>query len=327
MKLFSFRGIPLVLSRGWFAFIGIMALLLSLSSDTILESFFAICFLEIIVFSFVVLHEYGHSLAAQYFGYKVNEIELIPFGGMAKINGNFNNIPKHEFWITFWGPIVNVILAVLFYPLCILFPVETSTDILEVNGLYSLFCVLIDFSFEVNIRLFLFNLIPCYPMDGGRFLKSLLGFKFGPQKAAKAAFACAVIAGIPLCAWMIFNGHPIGFFLPLLILAGYGELKLAAEQVELAKFLFKPFGTEYCNDRFKFNSIINSNSEVLQLSKLIRDYTIQSVNLIDEESIPENRKLELFSEVKDQISNRILMGHKEIDIKLLIEEIRYRKYI
>ena len=136
------------------------------------------------VFFFVTLHELCHSLVARHFGIQVREITLLPIGGVASM-ASMPEKPIQEFFISIVGPLFNIaVVAVFYYPIKnilgpeVLFhrPFSTATWPLTVAYLY-----------WINLMLAFFNLIPAFPMDGGRVLRSILAQKMGYQKATKIA--------------------------------------------------------------------------------------------------------------------------------------------
>ena len=140
-------------------------------------------FLVIGVFFFVTVHELCHSLTAKYFGITVREITLLPIGGISSMT-KMPEKPIQEFLISIAGPLSNiVIIAVFFFPLKYLLgpdtlfhPLSTQTWPLAIAYLY-----------WINLMLAGFNLLPAFPMDGGRVLRSLLAARIGYQKATKIA--------------------------------------------------------------------------------------------------------------------------------------------
>ena len=136
------------------------------------------------VFFFVTLHELCHSLVARRFGIQVQEITLLPIGGVASMT-SMPEKPIQEFLISVVGPLFNLaVVAVFYFPLKTLLgpevlfyrPLSTATWPLTLAYLY-----------WINLMLALFNLIPAFPMDGGRVLRALLAQKIGYQKATKIA--------------------------------------------------------------------------------------------------------------------------------------------
>lgn len=135
----------------------------------------------------VVLHELGHALAARKFNVKTNKIILLPIGGVASLEKMPEN-PVHELIIAFAGLLVNMVIALI---LALIVPIRSyfNFDSLVINEqLYEpTFQNFLFYLFIANVMLVLFNLIPAFPMDGGRVLKALLSFKLGHVRATKVA--------------------------------------------------------------------------------------------------------------------------------------------
>lgn len=124
------------------------------------------------VFVCVTLHEYGHALAARYFGIRTRDVTILPFGGLARIE-----IKKYraieEFVIAVAGPAVNVaIVGVLAVAVIGIYGVKTLMGMTFQAGFLQKLCI-------ANITLVVFNMIPAFPMDGGRVLRSILASVFG----------------------------------------------------------------------------------------------------------------------------------------------------
>lgn len=166
----SFRifGIRIVLTNALFIWIVILCALFSwkTGAKNWAATSLIVFVLMGVVYTIVVLHELGHSLAAKKLGYDVQKILLHPFGGMAVIGNSKNNDWRknhlHEFWITICGPLVNIFILMLFTPL------------LYFNGPTPF----VDFVCYLNWVLLVFNLIPIYPMDGGRLMRCFLTWCF-----------------------------------------------------------------------------------------------------------------------------------------------------
>lgn len=123
------------------------------------------------VFVCVTLHELGHALTAKYFKYHTRDITLLPIGGMARMDEIPEN-PKHELFVALAGPTVNILITLLLYPFVYWFGrVPTFFTVLFDSGGTFLFSLLV-----VNLALAVFNLIPAFPMDGGRVFRALLSF-------------------------------------------------------------------------------------------------------------------------------------------------------
>jgi Zn-dependent protease len=141
---------------------------------------------NVVLFGTIVLHELGHALAARHYGIGTADITLLPIGGVARLLANPGS-PKEELVIALAGPAVNVVLAGLIFAVLQFAPGVASLGVLGallVRWLY------------INVGLLLFNLIPAFPMDGGRVLRALLamriGFTGGTRIAARVGQVLAV---------------------------------------------------------------------------------------------------------------------------------------
>ncbi|MFW9902350.1 MAG: site-2 protease family protein [Candidatus Thorarchaeota archaeon] len=166
----------------------------------------------IILFS-ILIHELTHSLIAQKYGLKVSEIELYLFGGVSKIEQEPIN-PKSEFVISIFGPISSILIGVIFLGFLYLVPF-TIPPILWVTFFYSGI---------TNIGLGLFNLIPAYPIDGGRALRAILWNKRHDMlSATKTASKIGSYVAYGLMAYGFISMFFLGFLnsLWLIIIASF----------------------------------------------------------------------------------------------------------
>ena len=159
-------------------------------------------FVVLFVFSCVTAHELFHSLTAKRFGITVKNITLYPIGGVASI-GNFPEKPSQEFLISLAGPAFNIIFsAVLFYPLYkVLGP-----EILFRPSLES-WPHTFAYAFWVNPSLAAFNLLPAFPMDGGRILRSFLAQRMGLRKATQIAVNIGHFFALIFGVWGFIYSH------------------------------------------------------------------------------------------------------------------------
>jgi stage IV sporulation protein FB len=135
------------------------------------------------LFFCVVLHEFGHSLVAQRLGLEIHSITLLPIGGVSNLE-SLPEKPSDEVKITIAGPLVNVVLAPLFFGVGLLFgavpriPADLFTGIGSVGQFFFYLGYL-------NVVLALFNLLPAFPLDGGRVLRGLLATRLGALRATE----------------------------------------------------------------------------------------------------------------------------------------------
>jgi Zn-dependent protease/CBS domain-containing protein len=139
------------------------------------------------LFFCVLLHEFGHSLVAQRLGLEVPDITLLPIGGLARLKA-LPEKPADEVKIAVAGPLVNVVLAPVFFVLALALGADllAPPDLLEGVGSLGQFFVYLGY---INVALAIFNLVPAFPMDGGRVLRGLLATRMGPVRATDIASA------------------------------------------------------------------------------------------------------------------------------------------
>ena len=133
------------------------------------------------LFVCVLLHELGHSVVAQRLGIEVPDITLLPIGGLARLK-NLPEKPFDEVKIAVAGPLVNVVLAPIFFVVAYLIGADFTTY----PNLYTGVDSAGQFFFTlgvINVVLAVFNLIPAFPLDGGRVLRGLLATRLGPVRA------------------------------------------------------------------------------------------------------------------------------------------------
>ncbi len=161
------------------------------------------------LFGCVVLHEFGHALTARRFGIVTRDITLFPIGGMARME-KMPEKPMQELLVAIAGPMVNVVIAAGLFAYMHFSPTVYVLDFPKGGMTPELFLPTL---FLVNILMAAFNLIPAFPMDGGRILRALLALKFERARATQiAANLGQVIAigfvflGLFYNIWLVFIG-------------------------------------------------------------------------------------------------------------------------
>lgn len=189
--------------------------------------------LMILLFVCVTLHELGHGLVARVFGIPVREIVLLPLGGVALMGKNPEK-PTHELWIAIAGPLVNVVIAlVLVVPLGLsigpmlltghgLLPEELGNTTLSLN-------TALVWLFAANVSLALFNLIPAFPLDGGRVLRAVLAMFMSFPKATRVAVATGQLIAILVGLYGVLNGQFLLTLVAVFIFFGAGQETAVAE--------------------------------------------------------------------------------------------------
>jgi Zn-dependent protease len=210
-KLF---GIPLYLHPTFFL---LPAWLLLVNGDAgmIFSLFLLLCLAG--VFACVVLHELGHALMARWFGIDTESITLYPIGGVARLQ-RMSDKPFEEICIALAGPAVNFVLALLLAPLVI---ATFGPELHSGFGLGRFARELL----TANVWLLLFNLLPCFPMDGGRVLRALLAWWKGQLRATEIAVRVGLVTAFFIACLAVPAKSPMP-----IILAGF---VLMAGQMEL----------------------------------------------------------------------------------------------
>ena len=160
------------------------------------------------LFACVVLHEFGHALMAKKYDIPTRDITLYPIGGVASLD-SMPEKPAQELAVAVAGPAVNVVIAGILY--IFLFSTDQLLPISEIDHMSG-----DNFWFNImaaNVILAVFNLIPAFPMDGGRVLRALLAFKFDKLKATTIAARVGqflaivfVFLGFFSNFWLVFIG-------------------------------------------------------------------------------------------------------------------------
>lgn len=140
----------------------------------------------LIIFASVLLHELSHTIMAALLKVRVTEIELLPFGGQARID-DFNGLdPDREIYIALAGPIMSLSLAAFFYFLPANLLLKSSLLI------------------QINLFLGIFNFLPALPLDGGRVLRAILSLHMGYKRATAVSANLGKAIAVLICIYGIY---------------------------------------------------------------------------------------------------------------------------
>ncbi len=263
----------------------------------------ALWFLALVLslFSCVLLHEFGHALTARKFGVKTKDIILSPIGGIARLN-KLPDDPFHEFLVAAAGPAVNIAIALLISPVYFF---SSSQKQLQLVGSVipssnvfitdiSLTEQLLFFVLFLNIVLAVFNLLPAFPMDGGRILRALLSMRFNRKKATQVS----MLVGQLMAIGFIFMG---------LTEMEIGSMKMSFMIAFIGLFVFVSASNEYRYVRFSY---------------LLEQATLDKLLRRDPSPVYPNTPMELVVETyaEGREKNFVVFDHWHNVLGLLTEE-------
>lgn len=156
------------------------------------------------LFGIVVIHELGHVVAAQYYGWEVSEVQLLPFGGVAIIDEQGSVTAWEEIVVALAGPLQNALMIIL-------------ALLMKSTALWSDGWV--DYFVQANMWIALFNLIPILPLDGGRVLQALLSYRISYYYTLKLTIWMSLLMSGALLSASVYNYPVAGLNLNLLVIA------------------------------------------------------------------------------------------------------------
>jgi Zn-dependent protease/predicted transcriptional regulator len=188
----------------------------------------------VLLFACVTLHELGHALVARRFGATVREIVLLPIGGVARMSREPSR-PLHELLIAVAGPFVNLVIALVLVGVLgarvgTQLPNEAYwlSEMDKLGGNALLFWLLAG-----NVLLAVFNMLPAFPMDGGRVLRALLSFWLGRQRATTIAAGVGQVLALGIAALGIAGPNPVLVLVGVFVFFGAAQERLASRAQEI----------------------------------------------------------------------------------------------
>jgi Zn-dependent protease len=208
-------NVKIYLDWNFLIFFGGLVLVKTIDSGVIS----GIAWMLVIAFLFgcIVLHEFGHVFAGRRVGMNFSRITLTMFGGMAAFEDK-TMTAKQEFWMALGGPVVSAIIVGFFYGTAALIDDLSIKEFMQSLGF-------------MNLYLLLLNIIPAFPMDGGRLFRSVLGFLTDFERATLIAVWVGRFCCVGLFVYSIYTGNfMLGIISVFIFLAGTFELSRVREQ-------------------------------------------------------------------------------------------------
>lgn len=220
-KLGEFRGIAVYMHATFLILIGFIVLSHWTAGSSLGKTLEGVGFI-LALFGCVVLHEFGHALMAARYGIKTRDITLLPIGGLARME-RMPDQPLQELWVALAGPAVNVVIAAVLFLGIRVTATWTPTEQLSIaSGPFFQRLMLL------NVILVLFNLLPAFPMDGGRVLRALLATKLEYTQATQIAASIGQAMALVFGFLGIFS-NPFLLFIALFVWIG------AAQEASMAQ--------------------------------------------------------------------------------------------
>ncbi|MFX4302664.1 M50 family metallopeptidase [Alicyclobacillus tolerans] len=181
----------------------------------------------LMLFGIVLLHEFGHVIVAKKYGYEIDKITLLPFGGMAELKDQSIGFhPRRESSIAIAGPAVNILLIPIGY-------------IFTRSPLFSSYW---NSFFLINFWIFMFNMLPALPLDGGRIIRAIRAREIGYEHATREAYQMAIILSVLLFCFSVITfvvgkPHLGAFMLAIFLFVGAltGRKKVRLETMQFLR--------------------------------------------------------------------------------------------
>lgn len=325
----TFAGIPVKIH--WtFGFIILLVTYIGVKDNLSAKGFLWLFITVASLFTCVVLHEYGHALTARRYGIKTMDILLTPIGGIARLSG-MPKKPMQEFLIAIAGPLVNVVIVAITM-VYLYFAIDSNAEeLMEDLVIIDSFPELMLYLFFLNVVLFAFNLIPAFPMDGGRILRSLLSLRMNRLKATRIASVTGrILAGIFVIVAIYFEQITLGFIGVFVFIMAQREYSMARTESRVMKANVSDVYRSQFSLIYEYDPIQKPMTIFRQgneKSFLVFNQLNQVIGVIHElflENLPEH--LTESNAVRSLISNRFEYIDKKMSLKDLFKIMQEKGY-
>ncbi len=284
-----FAGIPLKIHWS-FSLIFLYVFYISVDEGLDYAGISFISLLILSVFVCVILHEYGHALTARRYGVQTKDILVTPIGGIARLM-KMPDKPIQEVWIALAGPAVNVVIALLLaIALWITgLPQNLDIDLLDQMAWQDMTKLFMTTLLMMNGILVIFNMLPAFPMDGGRVLRALISMRYSKKRATQiASYLGQIISIVFIGIGFWKNNYSLGFIGFFVFVAARGEYRSLLMELKLkelkAKDVMKTdFNRFYFRDPMK--DIIEAYDQKRGKHFIILDDEEKAIGLITEQLI------------------------------------------
>ncbi len=345
LRLFTWFGIPVHLHWS-FGLIFLYALWIGYDNSLDLLGTLWLMGFFVALFGCVLLHEYGHALTARRYGVNTHDIILTPIGGIARLE-KMPEKPVQEFVVAIAGPLVNVAIAILLFAVSMLVfqgerweffkwflqqqfsfgGSDETGQVLEETGMQpSGLLFYLPVLVATNIGLVIFNLIPAFPMDGGRIFRSLLAMKWGRVRATQwAAWLGQTIAAVFIVYGLWSNAFTlalVGFFV-------FTTARSENSMVQLDDFLRRYKAADLLRPQFTrlhLNDWMQTAVALLQQGLerhfLVFDFSDNLVGILEESSIVSAIKKNALSQEISQFTQKVEVVHPDESLQQIFSLIR-----
>jgi Zn-dependent protease/CBS domain-containing protein len=241
LKLARIAGIDVYVHATFFIVVAWIGLLYWNQNGTVAAVVDGVGYI-LVLFGCVVLHEFGHALTAARYGIRTRDITLLPIGGVARLE-RMPEVPVQELWVALAGPAVNVVIALMLFVWLQASGMWQPVDLVGVTRGGFLERIMV-----ANVYLVGFNLLPAFPMDGGRALRALLATRMEYTRATSRA--ALVGQGMAIVFALVgLQGNPVLIFIALFVWIGAGQeasmtqLKSALAGIPLRSAIMTHFRT------------------------------------------------------------------------------------
>lgn len=250
VKIGRLAGIDVYMHLTFLLLLAFIAVSYYLPRQSVDDAIWGVLFI-LAVFGTVVLHELGHALAARRFGVETRDITLLPIGGIARL-ARIPEEPVQELVIAVAGPLVNVVIAAVTFAYIagtggFTLPDAEALQRGDVSPMLAM--PFAERFFLVNVFLVVFNLIPAFPMDGGRMLRAVLAMFTDYAQATNVAALIGQGIAFLFGALGLFGGNPFLLFIALFVWMGaaaeasMAQLRTAISGLSVRRAMIREFFT------------------------------------------------------------------------------------